>query len=86
MSEDTSRQKRGPSDATDYSSSTAPETKQEAEETQPKASDARLHPGGAMGVSADPGMSSLDRDAPPQGGKATRQQDVGSTGNDERQV
>ena len=50
--------KRGPSDATDYSSSKAPETNQEAEERDHPI-DPRLHPGGAHGTKVDPGMSSL---------------------------
>ena len=75
MSDDTSRQKRGPSDATDYSSTTAPETKQEAEERHPHPRDTRLTPGGAHGAAADPGMSSLDRDIPPHGGRSTGQED-----------
>ena len=82
MAQDTSQQKRGPSDATDYSSTTAPETKKEAEEQRPHPGDPRLVPGGAMGVAADPGMSSLDRDMEPHGGNSTGQQDIGSTRND----
>ena len=82
MAQDTSQQKRGPSDATDYSSTTAPETKKEAEE-QPHPTDPRLVPGGAMGVAADPGMSSLDRDMAPHGGSSTGQQDIGETRNDQ---
>jgi hypothetical protein len=57
--------KRGPSDATDYSPTKAPETKVEAEEQHPHPSDPRLHPGGAHGTAADPGMSSLDENAVP---------------------
>lgn len=53
--------RRGPSDATDYSSTKAPETRAEAEEQHPHPGDHRLHPGGATGTAADPGMSSLDR-------------------------
>ena len=79
MPEDTSRQRRGPSDSTDYSSTTAPETKPEAEERHPHPSDTRLNPGGAMGTPADPGMSSLDRDIPPSGGASPGLQDIGST-------
>jgi hypothetical protein len=73
MADETSKQ-RGPSDATDYSASKAPETQQEAEERQPP-SDTRLHPGGAHGAAADPGMSSLDRDNHPSGRPG--QQDFG---------
>lgn len=82
MAEDTSGQKRGPSDATDYSSSKAPETQKEAEEQHPQPSDPRLWPGGAHGTAADPGMSSLDRDIPPSGGRGPGQKDPGSTRND----
>jgi hypothetical protein len=53
---------RGPSDATDYSSTKAPETQVEAEQQQPQPTDARLLPGGAHGAAADTGMSALDRD------------------------
>ena len=84
MAEDTSRQKRGPSDATDYSSTTAPETRTEAEENRRGPSDPRLKPGGAHGAAADPGMSSLDRDIPPHGARSTGQQDIGSTKRDDR--
>ena len=76
MADDTSTPRRGPSDATDYSASKAPETQQEAEERQPP-SDTRLHPGGAHGAAADPGMSSLDRDNHPTGGRGPGQQDFG---------
>ena len=74
--------RRGPSDATDYSSTKAPETQHEAEERHPQPSDSRLQPGGARGTQVDPGMSSLDRDIPPSGGTTTGQQDIGSTRND----
>ena len=79
MAKDTSRQRRGPSDPSDYSSTISPETQQEAEEQHPHPSDTRLQPGGAMGTRADPGMSSLDRDIPPSGGQSTGQQDIGAT-------
>lgn len=49
--------RRGPSDATDYSSTKAPETPQAPEEVHP--SDPRLIPGGAHGSAVDTGMSSL---------------------------
>lgn len=67
--------RRGPSDATDYSSSKAPETREEAEERHPHPSDPRLKPGGAHGAPVDPGMSSLDRDETPSGGESTGQTD-----------
>ncbi len=51
--------KPGPSDATDNSSTTAPETGKEAEERRSHPRDSRLQPGGAHGSPADPGMSSL---------------------------
>lgn len=63
MADDTTgTPKRGPSDATDYSSTQAPETRKEAEERDPHPTDTRLNPGGAHGAKGDPGMSSLDRD------------------------
>jgi hypothetical protein len=82
MADDTSQHKRGPSDATDYGPTKAPDTQQEAEERHPHPSDTRLHPGGTAGVASDPGMSGLDRDVPPHGGRAPGQQDIGSTRND----
>lgn len=57
MASDSKEPRRGPSDATDYSSTKAPETPQDPEEVYP--SDPRLHPGGAHGSAVDPGMSSL---------------------------
>ena len=57
--------KRGPSDATDYSSTQAPETKAGAEERDAEPVDPRLHPGGAHGTVVDPGMSSIDPDMIP---------------------
>ncbi len=62
MSEEIEEKRRGPSDATDYGPTKAPETQKEAEEQHPHPSDTRLTPGGAHGAPADPGMSSLDRD------------------------
>ena len=64
-----SESKRGPSDPADYSSTKAPETQSEAEETHPHPSDPRLIPGGAHGAAADPGMSSLERNNPPSAAK-----------------
>jgi hypothetical protein len=69
--------KRGPSDATDYSSTKAPETQKEAEDRHEHPSDHRLQPGGAHGAKADPGMSSLDRDEHITGGQSTGQEDYG---------
>jgi hypothetical protein len=77
MADDTSTPRRGPSDATDYSSTKAPETQKEAEERHPHPSDNRLNPGGAHGTAADPGMSSLDRDTHPTGGKNALHEDFG---------
>ena len=57
--------RRGPSDATDYSSTKAPETQAAADGEADGPADQRLHPGGAHGAHADPGMSSLDEDAMP---------------------
>lgn len=70
--------RRGPSDATDYSSSKAPDTQPAAEERDAEPSDPRLHPGGAHGSPTDPGMSSLDRDIPPSRGEGSRQHGLGS--------
>ena len=77
MAENTSDRKRGPSDATDYSSSKAPETRKEAEEQHPQPSDPRLRPGGARGAPVDTGMSSLDRDVTISGGRSPGQEDYG---------
>ena len=70
-------QKRGPSDATDYSSTKAPETRKEAEEHHEHPSDPRLLPGGAHGAKGDPGMSSLDRNDTISGPRSTGQEDFG---------
>ena len=69
--------KRGPSDATDYSSSKAPETRTAAEGRHEHPTDPRLKPGGARGAKNDPGMSSLDRDETLSGGQSTGQEDYG---------
>lgn len=79
MAEETG--KRGPSDATDYSASKAPETQKEAAERRPHYSDYRLIPGGARGAPVDTGMSSLNRDVVISGGMTTGQQDFGATRN-----
>lgn len=84
MAEDTSRKPRGPSDATDYSSTKAPETAPEAEERHPHPSDPRLQPGGSMGAPGDPGMSSLDRDIPPHGAERPGDEDFGAIREDNR--
>ena len=65
MASETNQPRRGPSDATDYSSTKAPETQAAVEGEADNPSDPRLHPGGAHGAHADPGMSSLDEDAVP---------------------
>jgi hypothetical protein len=65
MSNETKEPRRGPSDATDYSSTKAPETQAQAAEEHPQRSDPRLHPGGAHGAAVDPGMSSLKEDDVP---------------------
>jgi len=75
----TRRPRRGPSDATDYSSTQAPETQHVAEGRHPLPTDERLVPGGAEGADADPGMASLDRDTA-LGGDGARESDIGSTG------
>ena len=65
MANETNEPRRGPSDATDYSSTKAPETQPAAENRADDPADPRLHPGGAHGAPGDPGMSSLDEDAVP---------------------
>ena len=80
---DTSQQKRGPSDATDYSASKAPETQNAAEQNE-LSGDARLRPGGAHGSPTDPGMSSLDHDQQPSGASGMGMEDFGSARNSER--
>lgn len=59
-------QKRGPSDATDYAATKAPETAKEAEERSDQPRDARLKPGGTHGAPEDTGMSSLERPISPR--------------------
>jgi hypothetical protein len=54
--------KRGPSDATDYSSTKAPETQKHAEERDAPPSDHRLIPGGAHGAKGLQGMAAMERD------------------------
>jgi hypothetical protein len=66
---------RGPSDATDYSSTKSPETQKEAEERHEHPSDHRLQPGGARGTKTDPGMSSLD--SARDGDRSSGQEDYG---------
>ena len=78
MTQDAGGKPRGPSDPTDYSSTKAPETQREAEESV-AFSDERLQPGGALGTPADPGMSSLDRDVAVSGGTRPGTQDFGAT-------
>lgn len=68
----------GTDDTTEYSASRAPETRAQAEERDPSdVSDARLLPGGARGSDADPGMSSLDRNAVPSEAAPPRMTDFG---------
>ena len=82
--DDTRQNRRDPSDAADYSSTKAPETRTEAEEEHPHPSDPRLIPGGERGATADPGMSSLDRDTTIGGAQSPGQQEFGSTEDAER--
>jgi hypothetical protein len=77
MPDTTRKPKRGPSDATDYSSTLSPETRDDAEEDPEHPVDARVKPGGAHGAKTDPGMSSLDRDDTISGGQSTGQEDYG---------
>ena len=65
MDNETKEPGRGPSDATDYSSTKAPETQAHAEGKDPHPSDPRLMPGGAHGTAVDPGMSSMHEDTVP---------------------
>ena len=83
MPDDSSQQKRGPSDATDYSSTIAPETKAAAEQRHAPGGDDRLWPGGSHGAPQDPGMSSLDRDQQPADASDLGLEDFGSTKNTE---
>jgi hypothetical protein len=83
MADKTQTPNRGPSDATDYSSTKAPDTQEEAREQEPHATDHRLMPGGLRGAHCDPGMSSLDRDTAISGGSnpgQTRYGDRADTG------
>jgi hypothetical protein len=77
VASDTNQPRRGPSDATDYSSTQAPETAKAAEGHEAPGGDSRLWPGGAHGTAVDPGMSSLDRDAVPSGAVRPGEQDFG---------
>jgi hypothetical protein len=70
VADQTKDPRRGPSDATDYSSTHAPETPQAPEDVHP--SDPRLNPGGAHGSTADPGMSSLHEEDVPTDPHRTR--------------
>jgi hypothetical protein len=65
MASESNEPRRGPSDATDYSSTKAPETQPAAEERDGRDPDARLHPGGSHGTHGDPGMSSLHEEDVP---------------------
>jgi len=70
MPSDTKEPRRGPSDATDYSSTKAPATPEAPEEVHPR--DPRLTPGGAHGSAVDPGMSSLHEEDLPEDPHHTR--------------
>jgi hypothetical protein len=82
VSNDTGQKPRGPSDATDYSSTKAPETQDAAEQREAPGPDKRLMPGGEHGVAADPGMSSLDRDQQPSGASGMGMEDFGTSTKD----
>ena len=77
MADETKPPRRGPSDATDYSSTQAPETRKESEEEHGHPRDPRAQPGGARPAQADPGMSALDREDTISGGQSTGQEDYG---------
>jgi hypothetical protein len=79
VASETNQPRRGPSDATDYSSTKAPETQSAAENRDHDPSDPRLRPGGAHGAPWDPGMSSLDRGEHPTGAVRPGEQDFGKT-------
>ena len=74
------RKPRGPSDATDYSSTQAPATQKYAEGRRPHPSDERLEPGGPRGTDQDTGIADVDRDGAEAGG--SEQTDIGATKGD----
>jgi hypothetical protein len=78
VANDTTQQKRAPSDATDDSASEAPDIQNAAEQYE-LSGDPRLRPGGAHGSPTDPGMSSLNHDQQPSGASGMRMEDFGST-------
>jgi hypothetical protein len=69
--------KRGPSDATDYSSTKAPDTQRHAEEQDAPPSDMRLIPGGAHGTHTPQGMAGLEREELATRADGTKQTDFG---------
>ncbi len=84
MAEESYRKRRGPSDATDYSSSQAPETQERAGGRHDLPTDERLVPGGSRGADAEQGMPALDRDGTFSGGDSTGQTDFGATEDKDR--
>jgi len=60
-----------------YVPTKAPDTAQPAEEKKSQG-DPRLHPGGAQGSPASPGMDGLDRDTVPSGAVRPEQLDYGA--------
>lgn len=58
--EESYKKRRGPSDATDYSSTQAPATQKYAEGRRPHPSDERLEPGGERGSDEATGIASVD--------------------------
>ena len=79
MAKETHGKKRGPSDATDYSSTQAPETQKVAEMRHPLPTDDRLVPGGTRGADDNQGLPALDRDEANSGGQSTGQTDYGAS-------
>jgi hypothetical protein len=68
----------GPSDATPYAPTKAPETQAAAEE-RVSPTDPRAIPGGAQGARAEIGMSAMDRADVPSGAEKPDQLDVRDT-------
>ena len=79
MTEESFKKRRGPSDATDYSSTQAPDTQEVADDREALPADERLEPGGEEGTPKGTGMASLDRDRHLTNGRSTGQTDFGGT-------
>jgi len=68
----------GTNDTSEYSSSKAPETRQEAEEKHPY-SDMRLIPGGRLGTPIQIGISAMERSDVPSGAREMGQSRYGDS-------